>query len=186
MSRRTQVVLALALVAVVGLLVYVFVSAPPAGAPDLSASSETREQPSPTASSPAAPADPCHAAGVTYCALNPAVTEATIRSTICVSGWTATIRPSESYTEQLKLQQMSTEGLPGGPSDYEEDHRMPLELGGAPRDPTNLSPESHASSYAKDAAENAAKREVCDGADLRTVQAEFVATWLGAYPTYRK
>ena len=39
-------------------------------------------------------------------ALNPAVTQATIRTTICVSGWTATIRPPVSYTAPLKLAQM--------------------------------------------------------------------------------
>jgi hypothetical protein len=48
----------------------------------------------------------------------------------------------------------------------------------------NLSPEAHPGSYAKDAAENQAKREVCDGADLRTVQTAFVAAWLGPYPSY--
>ena len=131
------------------------------------------------------PADPCHLNGVTYCALNPAVTDATIHSTICASGWTATVRPPESYTEPLKLQQLAAENLPGPASNYEEDHRMPLELGGNPRAPTNLSPESHATSYRKDAAETAAKREVCGGADLRSVQAAFVAAWLGAYPSYR-
>ena len=176
----------MALVVVVGFVVYVLVWTPPAGSPNLGASSESRQEPTSTAIASVASGDVCHGGGVTYCALNPAVTEATIRSTICVSGWTATIRPPERYTEQLKLQQMATEGLTGSPSNYEEDHRMPLELGGAPRDPTNLSPESHASSYAKDADENAAKREVCAGADLRTVQNQFVATWLGPYPSYRK
>ncbi len=187
MKRRTQVVLlALSAVAVIAFLVFVAASVPTPSTPDFSASSATRQQPKADESLPAAPSDPCHQGGVTYCALNPAVAEATIRSTICVTGWTATIRPPESYTRPLKLQQMAAEGLTGSPSDYEEDHRMPLELGGAPRDPTNLSPESHASSYTKDAAENAAKREVCAGADLRGVQAAFVSAWLGPYPTYRK
>lgn len=69
-------------------------------------------------------ADPCHASGITYCALNPAVTQATIGQTICVRGWTATVRPSESYTEDLKRQQIAHEGLPGGLSRYEEDHLL--------------------------------------------------------------
>ena len=59
---------------------------------------------------------------------------------------------------------------------------MPLELGGSPADPFNLSPEVHPGAYAKDAAENAAKAEVCARADLRTVQAAFVARWLAPYP----
>jgi hypothetical protein len=140
------------------------------------------EQPTPVA---VVPADPCHVNGVTYCDLNPAVTEATISSTICVSGWTTTVRPPSSYTSPLKAKQMAAEHLSGPMSNYEEDHRVPLELGGAPSDPTNLSPEPHPASLAKDTAENDARRQVCDGADLRTVQAAFVARWLGPFPTYR-
>ena len=42
--------------------------------------------------------------------LNPAVTQATIHSTICVSGWTATIRPGSPYTGALKVQQIAQYG----------------------------------------------------------------------------
>jgi hypothetical protein len=45
------------------------------------------------------------------------------------------------FTNKLKIQKMQELGLPGKPSDYEEDHFRPLELGGAPRDPLdNLDP----------------------------------------------
>ena len=37
-------------------------------------------------------------------AFNLDVTQATINSTICVSGWTSTIRPPSSYTTRLKNQ----------------------------------------------------------------------------------
>ncbi len=143
------------------------------------------ESPSPI---PVVPVDPCHVAGVTYCALNPAVTQATIRQTICVSGWTATIRPPSSYTSPLKLQQIAAERLADtNPADYEEDHRIPLELGGAPSDTSNLSPERGASPNPKDSAENSARGEVCAGrATLRGEQAAFTATWLAAYPAYRQ
>src|SRR5256885_9038407 len=67
---------------------------------------------------------------------NPDVTQSTIGSTICVSGWTATIRPPSSYTTNLKNQQKIIYGEADIPnSDLEEDHLVPLELGGAPRDP---------------------------------------------------
>jgi hypothetical protein len=136
---------------------------------------------------PAAPADPCHQHAATYCALNPAVTQATIGNTICVSGWTSTVRPSESYTENLKREQIAAEGLPGGLSAYEEDHRMPLDLGGAPSNATNLSPESHGSSNAKDGDEVSLKDEVCAGQlTLAQAQQQLVATWLGPYPSYRR
>ncbi|WP_255637963.1 hypothetical protein [Amycolatopsis sp. DSM 110486] len=70
---------------------------------------------------------------------NPDVTQSNIHSTICVSGWTATVRPPTSYTNPLKVQ---------GIADYEEDHMVPLELGGAPRDPKNLWPEPYSGTQA--------------------------------------
>ena len=134
------------------------------------------------------PADPCHVAAVTYCALNPAVTQATIATTICVSGWTATVRPPSSYTSSLKVEQLAAFGYADQiPRDYEEDHRVPLELGGAPRDTSNLSPERGASPNPKDSAENAARADVCAGrATLQQEQVAFVARWLAPYPGYRQ
>ena len=144
----------------------------------------TPATPSPTVSS--LPSDACHVAAVTFCVLNPDVTQATISTTICVSGWTATIRPPSNYTSQLKQQQIAAEHLSDtNPADYEEDHRVALELGGAPRDPMNLSPEPHSSSFVKDADENAFKRAVCAGSQtLQQAQAAFVSKWLAAYPGY--
>ena len=34
--------------------------------------------------------------------VNPAVTPATLRSTVCRKGWTATVRPPTTYTNDLK------------------------------------------------------------------------------------
>jgi hypothetical protein len=65
--------------------------------------------------------------------LNPKVLQSTIKTTICKSGWTKTIRPPVSYTNALKIKQMPLYGEGGSPSNYEEDHFIPLELGGAPR-----------------------------------------------------
>lgn len=133
-------------------------------------------------------ADPCHVDGVTYCALNPDVTQTTIGRTICVSGWTATVRPPSSYTSSLKVAQLAAFGYADqNPRDYEEDHRVPLELGGAPRDTSNLSPERGASPNPKDAAENSARADVCAGrVTLRQEQATFIAAWLAPYPGYRQ
>ena len=78
--------------------------------------------------------DPAITPGV----LNPKVGQSTIKKTICKSGWTATIRPPVSYTNNLKIQQMVLYEETGSPSNYEEDHFIPLELGGAPRNPKNL------------------------------------------------
>src|SRR4029077_17747156 len=65
--------------------------------------------------------------------------------------------------------------------------RVPLELGGAPRTVSNLSPERGRSPNPKDAAENAARANVCAGRmTLRQAQVAFIATWLGPYPRYRR
>jgi hypothetical protein len=95
--------------------------------------------------------------------VNPAVTQATIRSTICVSGWTRTVRPPVSYTNALKLKQMRQYGLRGSPSDYQEDHLISLELGGNPTDPRNLWPEPYPRASAVDRTENDLNDAVCSG-----------------------
>jgi hypothetical protein len=43
----------------------------------------------------------------------------------------------------LKVEQMPLYHEVGSPSNYEEDHFIPLELGGAPKNPKNLWPEPH-------------------------------------------
>jgi hypothetical protein len=70
--------------------------------------------------------------GVTH----PDVTQETIHQTICVSGWTATIRPPSSYTTKLKTQQIKEYRYKEKRlAEYEEDHLISLQLGGHPRDP---------------------------------------------------
>jgi hypothetical protein len=79
-------------------------------------------------------------------ALNPAVTQDTIGSTICVRGWTRTVRPPREYTSALKRQQIHVWGYEDRRmGDYEEDHLVPLDLGGSPTDPRNLWPEPRVS-----------------------------------------
>lgn len=96
-------------------------------------------------------------------AVNPDVTQGNIASTICRRGWTATIRPPRAYTTALKRRQIVEYGAYAGKSlaAYEEDHLIPLELGGAPRDPRNLWPEAGASRNPKDGVEDAGRRSVC-------------------------
>jgi hypothetical protein len=152
-------------------------------------SSSPTTSPTTSASATINPAstDACHQAGVIYCALNPSVTQSDIDTTICRSGWTKTIRPPATYTRALKLQQIKAEGLTGPVSSYEEDHRVPLELGGAPRDPMNLSPEAGASPNPKDHDESTFRELVCSGQlTLAEAQQQFIAKWLAAYPGYRQ
>ncbi|MHA6758041.1 hypothetical protein [Streptacidiphilus sp. PAMC 29251] len=100
-------------------------------------------------------------------AYNPVVTQSTIGSTICVSGWTATVRPPTSYTNALKVAQIDQYGYADtSTADYEEDHFIPLELGGAPRDVHNLWPEPRygaKTATGKDGVETKLKNAVCKG-----------------------
>ncbi len=96
--------------------------------------------------------------------LNPNVTQATIDSTICVRGWTATVRPPASYTSPLKVQQMPEYGETGPTSGYQEDHLISLELGGNPNDPRNLWPEPYPRAADVDKIENELNAKVCSGA----------------------
>lgn len=114
-------------------------------------------------------------------AVSSVVSQASIRTTICVSGYTATVRPAAGYTDALKRQQMASEGLPGPTSLYEEDHRVPLEVGGNPTSPLNLWPEpwdGPHGAHAKDTIENRVHKDVCSGTlTLAQGQAVFLGDW---------
>ncbi len=117
-------------------------------------------------------------------ALNPAVTQDTIGATICVSGYTQTVRPPTSYTSPLERQLLVAYGLPGAsPADFELDHLISLELGGAPRDVANLWPEAYAGPFGarqKDRVENYLHAQVCSGARSLTEAQRLIATdWTG-------
>lgn len=124
-------------------------------------------------------------------ALNPAVTQASIGSTICRHGWTGTVRPPESVTGPEKYASMAAYGLSGAASAYEYDHDVPLELGGAVNDPHNLWPEPNypePSGYyrnPKDRLELALKRLVCDRRmSLARAQRLIAVNWVSAYHRY--
>ncbi|MER5795237.1 hypothetical protein [Streptomyces sp. NPDC001980] len=89
------------------------------------------------------------------------------QSTICVSGWTATVRPPTSYTNPLRVQGVIDHGYSDTrTAGYEEDHLMPLELGGSPTATTHLWPEPHSgteTATAKDGVETKVKNAVCAG-----------------------
>jgi hypothetical protein len=119
-------------------------------------------------------------------AANPAVTQANIYSTICKSGWAESVRPPESYTEPLKATQLTEYGNYAGSSlgNYEEDHLIPLEVGGSPTSPQNLWPEAHAGtegSYVKDGVEDALNHAVCSGrVKLVPAQEAIASNWTTA------
>jgi hypothetical protein len=111
--------------------------------------------------------------------IDPAVTQANIAQTICRSGYTETVRPSESVTGPEKEASLAAYGDRGSPSGYEYDHLVPLELGGARNDPRNLWPEPGGIPNPKDAIENALHAEVCEGRiSLRAAQVAIARNWI--------
>jgi len=112
-------------------------------------------------------------------AIDPRVIQTNIQETICRQGYTATVRPSSSYTTKLKRMQLNQYGYEDAESRaFEEDHLIPLELGGHPTDPRNLWPEPwrytvakngagpeniELGAWAKDRVENWLHKQVCTG-----------------------
>lgn len=123
-------------------------------------------------------------------AVNAAVTQENIATTICVPGWTKTIRPSASYTNKLKAAQMAAGPYQsaGAPREFEEDHLISLEIGGHPRDPRNLWPQHWAAphgAHQKDQLENFLHRAVCTGKiTLAEAQQAAATNWISAYERY--
>ncbi len=119
--------------------------------------------------------------------IDPLVTQDNIDTTICHSGYTKTVRPSASYTNSLKKQQIIDYGYQDtNMSIYEEDHLISLELGGSPKDPKNLWPEPGHSFNEKDKVENYLHSQICSGQiTLLKAQQDIVKNWYEIYKQIR-
>jgi hypothetical protein len=112
--------------------------------------------------------------------IDPGVTQADIRSTICKKGWTNTVRPPESQTEQFKYDVAYPAYRTPRSERTELDHLVPLELGGS-NDATNLWPEYPPTPNPKDKVEDALNAAVCEGrVSLTAAQDAIAADWLTA------
>jgi hypothetical protein len=124
-------------------------------------------------------------------AINPEVREENIRSTICVRGWTHTVRPPWQYTSALKRQQIQEfRYADRRMQDYEEDHLVPLALGGSPTDPRNLWPQPRTvpggwDSDVKNELEGVLAHLVCTGrVPLAQAQQAIATNWIEAFNRY--
>lgn len=122
-------------------------------------------------------------------ALNPDITQANIQSTVCVKGFTKTIRPPVYYTNKLKREQLASEGYADqNPRDYEEDHLVALSIGGAPFDVRNLWPQPRNSEWnaeKKDQLEFAMFRMLCTNEiSLHDAQIAMATNWIEAWKKY--
>jgi hypothetical protein len=112
-------------------------------------------------------------------AIDPAVTQANISSTICRSGYTTKVRPAESQTEKFKWD-VAEPAYGQHDVSGELDHEIPLELGGA-NDARNLCVEAGSIPNPKDAVEDALNEAVCDGRmKLRAAQVAIARNWIKA------
>jgi len=114
-------------------------------------------------------------------AINPDVTQANIKDTICKSGWTKTVRPPTSMTNKIKSEIDRAYGLSTS-TQGELDHEVSLELGGAPSDPRNLWVEPGKIPNPKDAVENKLNQAVCSGLiPLAVAQEAIAGDWVSAF-----
>jgi hypothetical protein len=118
---------------------------------------------------------------------SPLVTQDNIQETICRPGYTKTVRPPATVTGRIKRRMMAAAGIHDTPRNYELDHIVPLEAGGAPNDAKNfqLQPwHGKCNAHQKDAVENAVHELICSGQmTLAQGQMTFVPTdhWKQAY-----
>ena len=87
--------------------------------------------------------------------------QATLDSTVCVSGYSAKIRPPVSYTNFIKKEMLRYDKLSAG--SYQLDHLISISLGGSVYDSRNLFMQPQAQARVDDAMENRLHRDLCAG-----------------------
>lgn len=126
-------------------------------------------------------------------AINHLVTQDNIRQTICVKGWAKTIRPPVYYTNRLKREQLLSGYAINGdidPRSYEEDHQLPLSIGGHPTNKANLWPQPRNIEWGaakKDVLEQVLHERVCSYRNplpLKVAQNAILTDWRAAYKKY--
>lgn len=123
---------------------------------------------------------------------NPDVTQDNIHQTICVPGFSKTVRPPSKFTTELKAAQLGVKVRVRGKMNpilkrYEEDHCWAIENGGNPIDPGNLMPQlwtGKCNARQKDRVENVVHKLICsDSLTLEDGYAE-QSDWKAAYRKY--
>jgi hypothetical protein len=119
-------------------------------------------------------------------AIDARVTQSNIAMTICMRSWTRSVRPPWWVTAPIKRRMAAEQGVDA--RDYELDHVVPLDLGGAPLDLRNLQLQlwrGPCNARQKDAVEVETAKAVCEG-DVTLVDArhDIAADWRSAYKDY--
>lgn len=121
--------------------------------------------------------------------INLNVIQENILQTVCVRGYTKTIRPPAYFTNKLKKRQLHEYGYADtNPKHYEEDHLIALSIGGAPDDPLNLWPQPRGDEWGankKDQLEMVLYKNVCaQKITLAEAQHAMATNWIEAWKMY--
>lgn len=101
---------------------------------------------------------------VSVLALNPSVTQENIQQTICIKGYTKSVRPTSSFTNIIKAQMLREQGIEAEDiSLFELDHKIPLAIGGNPSNLENFQLQLWEEAKKKDAIERRLHKLVCKG-----------------------
>ena len=122
-------------------------------------------------------------------AIDPAVTPQNLQSTVCVKGYTAKVRPDKKYTNRMKREQLRQFNYADrNPQNYEQDHLIPLSIGGNPSDPKNLWPQPRSGEWGaeqKNDLEFVVYKMVCNGdISLAEAQQRVARNWIEAYQAW--
>lgn len=126
---------------------------------------------------------------ITPGAVDPTVTPHNVHSTVCVKGYTAKVRPDKRVTNRLKREQIRQYRYADtNPQNYEQDHLIPLGIGGHPRDPQNMWPQARNSDWGADEKndlEFVVYKMVCSGElTLAEAQRRIAHNWIEAYQAW--
>ena len=121
--------------------------------------------------------------------VNTKVKPANINQTICKPSWVKTALPKASALNRVKTAQMKAAKYAAGDAKkYELDHRIPIEVGGDPRNPKNLwlQPlDIQWNALVKNKLETYVQTEICAGRmKLADGQAIFQRDWVDVFRLY--
>jgi len=128
-------------------------------------------------------------ANLTPGTIDPYVTPQNLHSTVCVKGYTASVRPDKRVTNRLKREQIRQYRYADtNPQNYEQDHLIPLSIGGSPSDPQNLWPQPRKGEWGaeqKNDLEFVVYKLVCQGKlPLAEAQQRIARNWIEAYQAW--
>lgn len=106
---------------------------------------------------------------------------------LCIPGYSSSVRPPSGYTTSLKIAQLEKMGLSTKDlGAWEEDHFVPISLGGSPADPKNLSPQPFPEAHYKDTVEWDLYHRMCKGEITLGEAQKMIQDWEGYYQKMKK